>query len=416
MNTLAPHGQATERVVGHGAAAFEQVRLRRDALEASGIDGLIVPVRVALQSHDSVVVAEPVSGGVTLQNVLASRGSLSAGECVWWAAQVAQLLASLHKVGIAHGALSADAVVIDGERVRLGCLVDGAPGASGPDDVAALGSLLAQCVRPDEAARVLAWAEPMQHERSDARPSAAMVARAIASCAPAQPIDIPARDVVGSLRRRASVGHDVERLRDGWWWRLRVVARRRRRVALIGAGGLAVLGIAMGALMLGSSVGGGGDTSAGASVPSEAVAEVAPADAAVQLTRDRFSAMATGDAAALVALTVPGSVAYEDAVAAADLLTEGRLAFDTTHGVPMPADVATHVEAYDDSDGTVPREAVVIVDYTSPAYGVTLDGVRTDVPSEYVRVRMKLTWVDGEGWRVADVGQAELVDVESATY
>lgn len=419
MSTLTPQGQAqgTERVVGEGVEAFERVRLRRDALEASGVDGLIVPVRVALQAQDSVAVTEPASEGATLGDVLQARGSLHAGECVWWAAQVAHMLASLHKVGIAHGALSADAIVIDGDRVRLGRLVDGPPEASGPDDVAALGELLARSVRPEEAARVLAWAEPMQHERVDARPSAAMVARAIASCAPAQPIDVPVRDVVGSMRRRASAVQEVERLPGAWWWRVRVAVRRRWRAGSIIVGGLAVLGLAVtvAANAFGSD-GSAGDTAVQAGAPAAMpMTDESPEDAAVRLTLSRFTAMVDGDGEALIALTDPGSAAHVDAEATAQLFAEGRLAFTPGSALPMPSDIAPQVEGMGNEGRYDPHTATVIVVYTGPAYEVTLDGLSTAVPAERVSVRMLLAWDVDEGWRVADATQA-LWDVsESAT-
>ncbi len=415
MSSLASQAQANERVVGHGAVTFEHVRRRRDALEASGIDGLIVPTRVALQSQDAVVVTEPAHEGVTLQDVLHARGSLHAGECVWWAAQVAQLLASLHKVGVAHGALTAEAIIIDGDGVRLGRLVDGGSGTAGPDDVAALGELLATCVRADEAARVQAWAEPMQHERADARPSAAMVARAITSCAPAQPIDIPVRDVVGSMRRSASARHEVERMPGAWWWRLRVLMRRRWWVGAIATGLAVVVGVAIAA-----GTAGAGDK--GTQSPVTAVGpletprmEESPEEAAVRLTLDRFAAMATGDGEELVSLTLPGSPAHADALATAALFAEGRLELTTTSGVPAPPDLAVRTESRSDVRDTSAGKATVIVTYSSPAYEVTLDGVSSAVEAEKVSIRMVLGWDAREGWRVADAIQSDPDASDSAT-
>jgi len=419
MSTLTPlvQSQATERIVGQGSDAFERVRLRRDALEASGIDGLIVPARVALQSHDAVVVTEPTYEGVTLQDVLLARGSLHAGECVWWAAQVAQLLASLHKVGIAHGALSAEAIVIDGDRIRLGRLVDGDHTASGPDDVAALGELLARSVRADEAARVEAWAEPMRHERADARPSAAMVARAITSCAPAQPLEAPARDVVGSMRRRAGAVQDVERVPGAWWWRVRVAARKHWRVAAMLVGATAVLGIALAVAV--ASMGGRSvapDVQVGAQ--SEApmlVAQETPVDAATRLILSRFDAMVAGDGQSLVALTVPGSAAHADAEATAALFAQGRLAFTPTSAMPSGADISVQLDELVTADEAGSGSAIVLVSYLGPAYDVTFDNDSTVVEAEHVHIRMELVWDEAVGWRVAEASQAVARGSESTT-
>lgn len=418
MNTLTPQDQAraTERVVGEGSETFERVRLRRDALEASGVEGLIVPARVALQSQDAVVVTEPACEGVTLGEVLQARGSLHAGECVWWAAQVAQSLASLHKVGIAHGALSADAIVIEGDRVRLGRLVDGAPEASGPDDVAALGELLTRSVRPDEAARVQAWAEPMQHDRVDARPSAAMVARAIASCAPAQPIDVPVRDVVGSMRRRASAVHEVERLPGTWWWRTRVAMRKHRRRGTIVLAGAAVLGLGVMAAMHGFGSGNASGDTAVHAIPASGtpIEDESPGDAAVRLTLSRFAAMISGDGEALIALTAPGSLARADAVATSQLFAEGRLSFTVMSELPTRADISPQVDEARPEGTSSLRTAEVIVTYAGPAYEVTLDGVMSTVDAQSVRVRMMLAWVEGVGWRVAEATQ-DFADASDST-
>ena len=417
MSTFAESNHGTERVIGHGAETFDEVRLRRDALEASGVDGVLVPTRVALQAHDAVVVTEPAPAGVTLREILETRGALRAAECVWWAEQVAHILAALHKVGITHGALTADAVVIGDGRVWVGRLVDAVTEVTGPDDVAALGELLAHCVRPDESARVEAWAEPMRHERPDARPSAAMVARAIGSCAPAQPIAPLVTDVAGSMRQWAAASHEVERLPGTWWWRLRVAVRQRGALVAIGGGACIALGAAVTLGVALTSGGGsdgtqtaGGGSATGAAVHSSylrtPVAMERPQEAAVRLTHERMTAMAESDGEALVAMTVPGGPAHEEADMTSRLFAEGRLSIASDGGALSPADVTVEVVQYEGGDAPPSHRAVVLVDYESPAYTVRLDADETYVAAHRTRVRMVLEWDARAGWRVVEASQA----------
>jgi len=197
-------GRHVERVVGVGTDDFDRVRLRVESLVRLGAASFIVPSRVTMARGDQVAVTEPPRDHDTLRAVLDARGALRAGECVWLGVAIAEALTVLHKAGLVHGAIDSEAVVIDGGRVRLARLIDGAEDARAADDIAALGRLLAAAVRESDSDRIHAWTEPMTHPDPQGRPTAAMVVHALASCAPPEEVLLPPVDVAGALRRAAT--------------------------------------------------------------------------------------------------------------------------------------------------------------------------------------------------------------------
>ncbi|MCB2413997.1 hypothetical protein LGT39_14190, partial [Demequina sp. TTPB684] len=214
-----------ERVVGHGHDAYEALRARVAALAGAAHPGLDLPSRVTMLPGEAVAVAEHGHEALALREVLDSRGSLTAGECVWVGMAVAEALAALHRVGLAHGTVSASAVRLPAGNVLLSQLVDGSAEATAADDVAALGRMLESCANGQDAERVRAWTEPMTHEDASMRPTASMVARALGSCAPAEPLQIAPRGVASSVRASLAPPEGVRRLAEARTWRWRRDAR-----------------------------------------------------------------------------------------------------------------------------------------------------------------------------------------------
>ena len=180
---------------------------------------------------DQVAVTEPPRDHDTLSAVLDARGALRAGECVWLGIAIAEALAVLHKAGLVHGALDSEAIVIDGGRVRLARLIDGAGDAQAADDIAALGRLLASAVREADSDRIQAWTEPMSHQDPLGRPTAAMVVHALASCAPPEEVPLPPVGVASALRRAATQSREgnVRGTTGHRPWRRRQCGGRNRR-------------------------------------------------------------------------------------------------------------------------------------------------------------------------------------------
>jgi len=416
-----------ERVVGAGTDDFDRVRSRVESLMRIGAVSLIVPSRVTMARGDQVAVTEPAREHDTLRAVLDARGALKAGECVWLGTSVAQSLAVLHKEGLAHGALDADAVVIDQGRVRLARLVDGAEEAKAADDIAALGHLLASAVRESDAGRIGAWTEPMTHEDPVGRPTAAMVVRALASCAPPEEMVMPAMGVASALRKaaaskpQASSHRAAVPLRESRWWRWRL--NTTRSMKWVGAA-IAVLGLVCGvgagvawvthsgpwagagadvreAAAPGEMIEGGPSANASvlAGVPSPGEVPRSPDDAGVQLTAARFDALSRGDGEALVALTVPGSSARADAERNAEALRSGLLRVEGLEGSVEDSIRLSGVAAAQLTQGDT---AVVRVRYRLGPHVVVADGRETSYEGYEQTVDLTLQWVEGSGWLVSD--------------
>lgn len=406
-----------ERVVGTGAADFDRVRLRVELLTRIGAASLIIPGRVTMARGDLVAVTEQAREHHTLRSVLDARGALRAGECVWLGIAVADALAVLHKEGLAHGAIDAEAIVIDHGTVRLSRLVDGADDASAEGDIEALGRLLASAVRESDAARIGAWAEPMTHPDPLGRPAAAMVSRALASCAPPEEIALTAIGVASAMRRAAaSVSEGGSRamtvpLAESRWWRLRLKASRSvRRLGVVIAGLGLTCGLGAGVAFATHS---GPWAERGTASPAATLTPgVDPlhtsASAGERLTVARFDALSRGDGGALVALTAPGSAARAEAEQTASDLEDGLLSVEGLQGSVEDCVTIDGAGTGAASDGDI---SVVRVRYRLSPHVVTVNGERTSYEGFEQTVDLTIEWVEGSGWLVKD---AETVPVTGA--
>ncbi len=397
-----------ERVVGTGTDDFDRVRSRVESLVRIGAVSLIVPSRVTMARGDQVAVTEPRRENDTLRSVLDARGALKAGECVWLGTAVAESLAVLHGEGLAHGALDGDAVVLDHGRVRLARLVDGADDAKAADDIAALGRMLASAVRESDADRIGAWTEPMTHPDPRGRPTAAMIVRALGSCAPPEAVLLPATGVASALRRAATsnpqaAAHEaIEHgaavpLGESRVWRMRLTATRLiKRLGVVIAALVVVGGVGIGAAWV---------TQSGPWVRGEPVAPSgvnplqAPDDAGEQLTVARFDALSRGDGEALVELTVVGSPARADAEWTASALQNGLLRVDGLAGTVEDSEGLGGGANGPLSEGD---SAVVRVRYRLGPHVVLAGGEETRYEGYEQTVDLTLAWVEGSGWRVSD--------------
>ncbi len=416
-----------ERVVGTGTDDFDRVRSRIESLVRIGAVSLIVPSRVTMARGDQVAVTEPPRENDTLRAVLDARGALKAGECVWLGTAVAKSLAVLHGEGLVHGALDVDAVIIDQGRVRLARLVDGADDAKAADDIADLGRLLASTVRESDADRIGAWTEPMTHPDPLGRPTAAMVVRALASCAHPEPVLLPATGVASALRRAATSNPEAGAhsaavpLRESRCWRLRLNATRSlmrvsvviAALSLVGGVGIAVAWAthsgplaesgseAQDATLPSGVLDDGPDASAAgeAVAPSGANPLQAADDAGEKLTVARFDALSRGDGEALVALTVAGSPARADAEQTASALQNGLLRVDGLEGVVEDSVRLGGGAKGPSSEGD---SVVVRVRYRLGPHVVMADGAETRYEGYAQTADLTLTWVEGSGWLVSD--------------
>lgn len=378
-----------ERVVGHGHEAFEWVRARVAALARLDATGLDVPTRVTMLPGDAVAVVEPGHEAPNLQMVLDARGSLRAGECVWVGMAVAEALSVLHREGLAHGAITAASVRLPSSGPLLGNVVDASDTSTAADDVAALGTLLASCVSGPDAERVRAWTEPMTHADPGARPAAAMVARALGSCAHPEPLQHTPRSVASSMRASVAKPGQVRRLPEARWWRWRALGRRW---AVRGAmGGFAALTVALLSWVAVSAV------AEEPAIESRRLAVVPaaqdPAWAAQQATRTRFEAWRDSDGEKLINWTAAGSDARAEAKQTAEALSSGRMTVD---GLSATIDRVTERSVA----ATEPRVAVVTVAYTLSEHTVTIDGVETRFGAYSQTVDLELVR-ENAGWRVA---------------
>jgi hypothetical protein len=387
---------ARERVVGHGHDAFEAVRARVAELSGVPHPGLDVPSRVTMLPGDAVAVVERGHDAPTLQMAVDARGSLKAGECVWAGMAVAEALAALHRAGLAHGAISADAVCLPSGGVLLGRLVDGQERSTAPDDVAALGVLLASCVSGPEAERVRAWTEPMTHPDPGSRPTAAMVARALGSCASPEPMLLGPRGVAASMRASAALPGNVRKLPEARIWRWRLAARRW---SVRAAAAVVVMLVVAGVLVGSSSLTGASDS------PARGLAVVPtnqdPASVAQQATRARFEALRRSDGELLLRWTADGSPARVEAQGTADALATGRMVVD---GLTDTIDQVDLGAAPSVASGVV----VVRVTYSLSDHSVTLDGETTRFGGYSQTVNLELVRAT-TGWLVSsavDVGTA----------
>ncbi len=337
-SALGPDGRRYAVVHASGALA-PAVRARAQALAMLRHPSLAHCAEI-IEAQGGVVVLVEAAPGTDLAVLLEARGRFTAGEVVGLLAPVGEALAVLHAAGLAHGDVApANIVVTEGRPVLVDLLgaVDSAEGGTsgfvpagrehGPSpaaDVASLGLVAIALLGGTDAAVVQgaaadAWssaAAGSEAERSavlgvasratstvecrpDARELAAELRRACAP-APLQPADpaVLARLGLrrlsgvhdGALRASVTVRGTPPARGEG---RHRATTPRARRA---GARGWVARGAALGlaAAVIALTLVLGPETAA---------------HAAVRLTRERAQALVAGDAAALAAVTVPGSVA-----------------------------------------------------------------------------------------------------------
>ncbi|WP_084126703.1 hypothetical protein [Demequina sp. NBRC 110054] len=445
-------GEVTQlrRIVGVGEAVYVAAGARAEVVRALAVPELRAPDKVLMQG-EAVVALMPLTDGQTLADVMRATGPLSAGGCVWVGTRVARALARLHRAGMAHGAVEADNIVIESGHAVLLDAGSGVASATQSDDVAALGRLLRGAVRDGDADVMAAWTNPMSAADPAARPTAAMVARALPGAAQERPIALPGPSVASRMRDSVEAGApEPTRKRDdaaarrvssdagGPWsrWASSLETTPRRLAGLVGLAGSAV--VACGAaiwLLMGAgastaesgaagadeatSVVEEGGTVASASdgagsatgEPSESAdAESAgamrafadgtgaaviedPAEAAAWLTERRFEALAGADPSALVATTVPGSAARERAQSQAADVEAGVLTYE---------DLEVRVETVEvEEEGE--ESATVTLTYVASAHVVVVQGERSEVDAQRDTVELRMEKVKGS-WRVADVG------------
>ncbi len=304
-----------------------------------------------------VVATMPSVEGVNLEALLARRGYLSLGECVYLGVQLCGALTALHQGGIAHGDISPANVMV----TRLGIVVvdtvggalptergtDGfrSPerhaGASSQGDVYSVGAVLSACVDPAMRQSFMGWLDPLLDANPTARPTARGVEAGLGRCATAVPIQLGEWGVAGDLRAYAHEPRErTTVLRSSRPWRMR---RLGLRVVITGVAALAMVATAAYVIPRTDSAVASSDTSqvhdsrgsdGTASPPPESTANAVPgdavsaADAARSLTNARFNALANGDGAGLVATGVPDTEVSAQLQAQANALAAGDLRFD----------------------------------------------------------------------------------------
>ena len=314
---------------------------------------------VVTTAAGSAVLGELVPG-TDLATLLRTGARWSPGHVVTVVVPLAEALAGLHAAGLAHGDVSpANVVVAPDGRPVLVDLLDGAGererGTSGvaaperrngvvgaPGDVYALAATGAQLLAEDHA-----WSNPWlltrqstltgsppgtqprdtlagvladaMHPDPTARPTAAGLAAAVWACATAEPLPVlPDEDLISAALRRESVERTTLARTPAPGLRRRVPrhrARSRPGRTLVGAGLLAACAAGGVALAGTGAVGpweippadgseplGQGRARVTASAPGPD-----PLLAAVELTRARAEALASGDGQRLAAVTLPGS-------------------------------------------------------------------------------------------------------------
>lgn len=393
-----------ERHVGSGPAAMEIALTRAAALSTIAHPGVLKPLEVRQARGGAVVAVMPRLEGHDLAQVLQARGSLRAGECVTVGVGVALALAAMHRAGLAHGDVSPANVLVNSASItvvdtmaganssELGTAGYAAPerggGATGPADVYSLGRVLADAVREADRDVIDAWVAPMLATDPGARPSAAMVARALEACAEPLTVHMPALGVADAMRTRAlSTALPTTRKPEARWWRL--------RKAIVGwavsavAGGVA---LAVALTVLPPLLGAGSSEPAVAherSLSVLTVPQLGPETAAAELTQARFEALAAGDAEALLATAVEGSQARDALEPLAGALASGAMHVEGIAVAVDEVDVIAH-------EG---RTARTVVTYTVAAHSVVMDGEATAYEGYTQSVALDLVW-SRAGWHV----------------
>lgn len=148
----------------------------------------------------AAVVSAPVPRPVSLATVLRARGRVEPGEVVTIGMPLAQALATLHEVGLTHGRLCPQDVLLepDGRPVLAGTGVAGLLGSAGrpADDVRALAAMLLDAMSGSvgsEAAAVAVAVSPALVDEPTRRPTATELADALAGSCPPTPVRLTPR-------------------------------------------------------------------------------------------------------------------------------------------------------------------------------------------------------------------------------
>jgi len=334
---------------------------------------VLAPARVVRRPDGVVAASFTAAPGASLAETTGVR-RLAVGECVTVGVGVANALAAMHAERLAHGDVSAANVLTDRRSVVLvdtmGALADerGTPsfaepersaGASAAGDIFALGMLLRSLADAEAEPVIEAWTAPLVADEPSHRPSAAHAAAALARCAPASSVVALGAPVVAAIR--AGGAERTQKRPEDRWWRA-----ERAAVHLAPLAGLAVVAAVTGAALV-PSVASAPErlvsaprVQAPASVPLSAAALEAPADAAASLAKRRVDALSSGDSAALMALSMPGSGAAAADAATVAALADGSLKFDGLELVDVQAQIRS----------ATPGGAVVEVTSTLSGYSV----------------------------------------------
>lgn len=409
------------RTVGTGGHVLAKVTERVRQLRMINDSAVLTPVRLGVADGDQVVVTVPWVDGIDLAELETRRGPLSAGESVWLGVRVAQALEAMHAQGIAHGDVSPGNIVLTADGVVLvdtvaGCLDDEwgtlgfrAPeresGATPAGDVYSLGALLRWCVADTERTPIEAWTAPLVTSDPDLRPPVQVSAKALASCAREQPIDVPARtEVVSAVRARAA--DRTVRIAAGRRWRLRKTVIRAGVGLCIAA---TAAGVAVVMPRIVDTVVPAAPAMAGTAAPAQTVAgdipavamphvnrSVPPTDpgkAAAALTAQRFAALAAGDGEALLATVGSGPIESET-VSLAERLESSELQYEGLSAHIGETNIVDHTS----------RSAVVVVEYEVSDHRIVHGQHALDVAGYTQQVELELSW--SEGWTVVQARPA----------
>lgn len=399
------------RTVGHGPAALSQARERAELLSSVLHPGVLCPTDVVADADGAAVAIMPRIDGDDVAALTLARGGLRLGECVTLGIAAATALAAMHRAGIAHGDVSATNIMVSAARVTLVDTMAGAAphehgtpgfaaperpgGASAPADVYALGRVLLGAVRGADRERLDAWVQPMLAPDPSVRPSAAMVARALESCAAPEAIERPMLGVADAMRAQALSAAQVhtERRDSGRWWRVRKRVIRWGSVAAICVG---VLVLALGVVpRLWSVANPVVSPGADQTVPLPAHAAVPVAEAARTVTLARFVALADGDGSALLATAAQGSPALAELEQVAAAIDSGQLSVD---GLTATVD---SVEILSESG----RRASARVTYSLSAHTVWQGGESSSYEPYTQTIDLNMVWSEA-GWQVERVRAA----------
>jgi hypothetical protein len=380
-----------ERELGDGGDLLTSALARAAALARARARcrGVAVPARVRRRPDGVVTYEEQAAPGSSLAVVL-DRAPLTVGQCVTVGVGIAEALAAIHAERLAHGAVRAASVVVDGRRVALTHTMVAleAGGASPARDVQALGELLRSLANAAAAPIIHAWTAPLLGETPGERPTAAHAAAALARCAPQERVHGAPAPVAAAMR--ASVVDPVEPWPQDRWWRI-----ERRALRLAPVVGLAAVAAVAAAMVVPSVAAAPLRLSQGPTTPPTAAQAPAGSDAVVradlaaeELTRQRIAARAAGDGDLLLRVSRPGSATARSDAELATALSSGDVTFS---GLEL-----TGVDASVESE----TPGGVIVEVTSDLSGYGVGHERR--PAGTATARLELVLTDGR-WLVEQI-------------